>query len=96
METVLECITLLSFCIAVGSKLLRFAKNESKNRGMDRFTVITIGIGFVLGGVMRAMTEPVSWTFMLYIAGAVLCYTAALLSFPGTDTNTKKQECESE
>ena len=82
MELFLEALMILSLCIAVGIMLYRFAANKTVHRKLDRVTVITMGLGFLAGAICRASEEPVAWTFVLYVIGAYLCYTAALFSFP--------------
>lgn len=82
METVFEAIMVVSLCAAVGLLLHRFATNKAVHLKLDRFTVITIGIGFIIGGIGKALMDPIPWVFGLYIVGAWLCYTAAVFSFP--------------
>ena len=82
MKSIMEALMILCLCAAVGIMLYRFLKGRSVHKAMDRSAVITIGIGFIAGAVTKAIADPVEWTFVLYISGAMLCYTATLLSFP--------------
>ena len=85
MENVMEEVMVISLCIAVGVMLCRFAKDRSVHKKHDRFTVIAIGIGFVIGGIGKALMDPIPWIFGLYVMGAWLCYTAAVFSFPSKE-----------
>ena len=85
MENVMEAIMVVSLCIAVGVMLCRFVTDRSVHKKQDRFTVITIGIGFVIAGMGKALMDPIAWVFILYIVGAWLSYTAAVFSFPSKE-----------
>lgn len=83
METLFEGFMLIAFIIGICSMIYCFALNKTMTPLLDRGISITMGVGFVIGAVNRAMTAPVKWTFVLYILGAMLSYTAILFSFPG-------------
>ena len=85
MEIFFEAVMVSAMCVAVGILLCRFAANKSIHLKRDRFTVITMGIGFVFGGICKALIDPIPWILGLYIVGALLCYCAAVFSFPGKE-----------
>ena len=82
MENIFEGIMLICLCLGVAVMLCRFSRGRSVHIKLDRVIVITMGIGFVLGAVAKAISSPVEWTFALYVIGAYLSYTATLFSFP--------------
>ncbi len=88
MENALEACMIVSLCMAVAVFMHRTVKGGIQCAAWERICIITIGIGFVIGAISKAASNVLPWTFVLYIAGADLCYTAALFSFP------KKQEAE--
>lgn len=85
MENVMEALMVIAMCFAVGIMLYRFAANKGIHRAMDRITVITIGVGFIIGSISKARIYPVPQIFGLYVLGAWLCYIAAIFSFPGKE-----------
>ena len=88
MENVMEALMVIFLCIAAGIILCRFASNKSVHKKMDRFTVIMIGIGFILGGTCKALMDPIPWIFGLYVVGAWLCYSAVVFSCPSKEGET--------
>lgn len=85
MEIFFEAVMVSAMCVAVGILLYRFAANKAIHLKRDRFTVITMGIGFAFGGICKTLIDPIPWIFALYIVGALLCYCAAVFSFPGKE-----------
>lgn len=85
MEIFFEAVMVSAMCVAVGILLCRFAANKSIHLKRDRFTVITMGIGFAFGGICEALIDPIPCIFGLYIVGALLCYCAAVFSFRGKE-----------
>ena len=82
MEDLFDAFILCCLCVGMAVMIVRFAKQKSVHITLDRFIVITFGVGFVLGAIGKAVIAPVEWTFALYVVGAYLSYTAAILSFP--------------
>ena len=82
MENLFDAFILCCLCVGLAVMIVRFAKQKSVHITLDRFIVITFGVGFVLGAIGKAVIAPVEWTFALYVVGAYLSYTAAILSFP--------------
>ena len=82
MENLFDAFILCCLCVGMAVMIVRFAKQKSFHITLDRFIVITFGVGFVLGAIGKAVIAPVEWTFALYVVGAYLSYTAAILSFP--------------
>ena len=85
MEKFFEALLILPLCAAVGILLYRFAVNKSAHSMPERFTAITMGLGFLAGAVSKAVENPVHWIILLYVFGAYLCYIAVLFSFPGKE-----------
>lgn len=83
MANGLEGCMIVSLCVAVAILLYGFIRHKGRCAVWERVCVITIGLGFLMGAISKAMCQVVPWTFVLYLAGADLCYTAALFSFPG-------------
>lgn len=82
MKNGIEALLIICLCAAVGVQVFRFAANKCVHRTMDRFGVIAVGIGFIWGGIRKAMMAPVPWVFVLYIIGAWLCWCAVVFSVP--------------
>ena len=82
MENLFDAFILCCLCVGMAVMIVRFAKQKSVHITLDRFIVITFGVGFVLGAIGKAVIAHVEWTFALYVVGAYLSYTAAILSFP--------------
>lgn len=82
MENLFDAFILCCLCVGMAVMIVRFAKQKYVHITLDRFIVITFGVGFVLGAIGKAVIAPVEWTFALYVVGAYLSYTAAILSFP--------------
>ena len=80
MEKAMEVLMLLCLYGAVWTILCRFANERSVHKNRDRFTVITIGAGFVFGAIGEAVVPPSEWSFALYVIGAWLSYTAVAAS----------------
>ncbi len=92
METMLEACMIGCLCVAVAILLHRFMTHKSPCALWERCCVITIGIGFVIGAISKILCDSLPWTFVLYVVGAVLCYTAALFSFPEKQTAAAEVE----
>lgn len=85
MDNVMEALMVVSLCIAVGILLYRFTVHKAARKIIDRFTVIAIGGGFILGVARKALMDPIPWVIVMYIVGAWLCYFAVLFSFSGKE-----------
>ncbi|MBQ8546644.1 MAG: hypothetical protein IJ437_06875 [Clostridia bacterium] len=72
--------------------MCRFANERLAHMKLNRSIVITMGVGFVIGAVSKAISAPVKWTFVLYIIGAYLAYTAVLFSFPNIGREVSENE----
>ena len=82
MENLFDAFILCCLCVGMAVMIVRFAKQKSVHITLDRFIVITFGVGFVLGAIGKAVITPVEWTFALYVVGAYLSCTATIFSFP--------------
>ena len=85
MGTMPHVLLLLALCVAVGIMIYRFAQKKAKNVLLERLALLTLGIGFLAGGLYQVISAPTNWIFILYILGVYLCYTAMLFSFPGKE-----------
>ena len=94
MENLFDAFILCCLCVGMAVMIVRFAKQKSVHITLDRFIVITFGVGFVLGAIGKAVIAPVEWTFALYVVGAYLSYTAAILSFPQIGEKNEVSENE--
>ena len=92
MGIIFESIMLAYLCAAIVVIICRFAKQRLVHLKFDRSIVITMGGGFVIGAVSKAISAPVEWTFALYVVGAYLAYTAVLLSFPNIGREVSENE----
>lgn len=88
MKTLLECLMVSSFCIAIAAQLLRYIKNESRAGKREQFMLFTMEIGFVIGTINAAFSAT-QWLVVFYALGAMLTYTALLFS-------NSKEEIEKE
>lgn len=85
MNTVAEVTVLFLFCLAVGAEIVRLAQRRVRNVMHDRVILLIMGLAFLIGGIFKAVDNPTSWVFVLYLLGVYLCYTAMLFSFPGKE-----------
>ena len=92
MGIIFESIMLACLCAAMVVMICRFTKERSVHVKLDRSIVITMGGGFVIGAVSKAISAPIVWTFVLYVVGAYLAYTAVLFSFPNIGREVSENE----
>lgn len=85
MDTFFEIIMLLAFITAMLGLIYYFAQNKATSSFVGRCISVTMTIGFIIGAASKAVITPVKWTFVLYISGAIVSYTAILFSFPNTN-----------
>ena len=85
MEVVFECLMIAAFCAAIAVQLLRCVKNLSCASKEERFALITIEIGFVIGAVSKIFSTA-KWVVIFYALGAMLTYAALLFSAPQRKT----------
>lgn len=90
MYAIYEIIMLIALNAAICIILFRLAKGISADPKADRVTAFTMGLGFIAGIVKCAVDDFLCMSFILYAAGAMLCYMAVLLSVP--DKVKKKKE----
>lgn len=88
MKTLLECLMISSFCIAITAQLYRYIKNESAASKRERFMLLTMGIGFAIGAINAAFSTT-EWLIVFYALGVMLTYTTLLFSY-------SKEEIEKE
>lgn len=91
MGKLFEIVMLLCFCFALAVMEFRFAKGKSTKPTLERLTVITMGVGFLIGAIAKAITSPADWIIVLYIFGIHQSYTATVFSVQSekTDGNLK-------
>lgn len=80
MGKVFEILMLTCFCAALVVMEIRFAKEKSTRPILERLTVITMGIGFLIGAIAKAISSPADWIIVLYIFGIHLSYSATVFS----------------
>lgn len=69
------------FCFAVGVRLMHHIRRKTCADECERFTLFTIGVGFVIGIIGKCYSEN-QWSAMLYCFGAYLVYITLLFSWP--------------
>ena len=85
-----ENLMIGAFCCAVGIKLVQHIRKKSFAGWCERFTLITFGIGFILGVIWQCRIEN-TWMAMLCCVGAYLTYVTLVFSWP-TKTSVQNME----
>ena len=76
-----ENLMISSFCCAVGTRFIHHIRKKSFADYRERFTLITFGIGFILGAIWQSRLGN-TWTTMLCCTGAYLTYVTLVFSWP--------------
>ncbi len=77
----LENFMIALFCCAVGIRLVHHIRKKSFADSGERFTLITFGIGFILGAIWHNHSGN-TWTAVFFSAGAYLAYVTLVFSWP--------------
>lgn len=77
----MENLMILALCSGVAALAVRFGLHGCRASFTERLLVICMGAGFLIG-LIAAIIRGLTWEVMLYCAGVMLSYTAAVLSFP--------------
>lgn len=81
MVLLFENLMIGSFCCAIGIRLIQHICRKTYADLCERFTLFTIGIGFIIGVVIKYLSvEP--WFVIIYCLGVYLTYVTLLLSCP--------------
>ena len=70
-----------AFCCAIGTRLVHHIRKKSFADNCERFTLITFGIGFILGLIWQNRLGN-TLTTMLCCTGAYLTYVTLVFSWP--------------
>ena len=81
-----------AFCCAIGTRLVHHIRKKSFADNCERFTLITFGIGFILGLIWQNRLGN-TLTTMLCCTGAYLTYVTLVFSWP-TKTSIQNMEVE--
>ena len=81
-----------AFCCAIGTRLVHHIRKKSFADNCERFTLITFGIGFILGLIWQNRLGN-NLTTMLCCTGANLTYVTLVFSWP-TKTSMQNMEVE--
>lgn len=76
-----ENLMIGAFCCAVGIRLVQHIRKKSSADWCERFTLITFGIGFVLGVIWQSLLDNTGTT-MLCCVGAYITYVTLVFSWP--------------
>ena len=76
-----ENLMIGAFCCAVGTRLAHHIRKKSFADYCERFTQITLGIGFILGLIWQNRLGN-TLTTMLCCTGAYLTYVTLVFSWP--------------
>ena len=87
-----ENLMVVAFCCAIGTRLVHHIRKKSFADNCERFTLITLGIGFILGLIWQNRLGN-TLTTMLCCTGAYLTYVTLVFSWP-TKTSMQNMEVE--
>ena len=78
------------FCCAVGVRLIQHIRRKTCADRYERFTLFTIGAGFIFGVIGKCCSEN-QWPATLYCIGAYLTYITLLFSWPSKISQRDKE-----
>lgn len=81
MDKIFEFLMAVALDAAMLSLVVSLAKKDGKTLPHARLTAVTMGIGFILGVIARCI-DGVNLLLIPDALGAVLAYTAVLLTIP--------------
>ena len=80
MEKVLEMLMAASFCVGLTFLIINQFKRKSRGTYVERFTTISMGLGFVAGTIWK-ITQGADLLAVLYGIGTALSCISAVLAF---------------
>lgn len=77
----LENLMIGSFCCGVGIRIVRHIRRKTFADWCERFTLLTLGVGFIIGMIGKWCGEN-RLTTALYCISAYITYVTLLFSWP--------------
>ena len=81
MENVFENLMIGLFCCAIAVRLIQHIFKKTYADFCERFTLFTIGIGFIIGTFGAHLADN-QWSAILHCLGAYLTCVTLLFSWP--------------